>query len=288
MLTSVTTLLIVTFTAVALAWAGSQEGMTLNEIPVFALAIGLAFVINLLAFVPAFLLQTEIFFDLTGSLTFLVVLAFVVLAVWRLAPPDARAWLSVALTITWAIRLGVFLTLRIRRTGKDARFDELKRSLLRFLLTWMMQALWVSFTLAPVLVMLTTQNRKPFDGFALLGLLLWVVGFLIEVVADVQKIRFCADPSNQGKFIQTGLWSRSRHPNYFGEILLWLGMTTIALPVLQGWQWVVALTPLFVALLLIRISGVPLLERRAEERWGALLEYQEYKRRTPLLIPRLW
>jgi steroid 5-alpha reductase family enzyme len=125
------------------------------------------------------------------------------------------------------------------------------------------------------------------DIFAVVGFLMWVFGFAIEVSADAQKSRFNANPDNKGKFIQTGLWSRSRHPNYFGEIMLWVGIAVIALPVLHSWQWVALISPIFVTLLLTRVSGVPLLEKKADKKWGGQEDYEAYKKRTPTLIPRL-
>ena len=147
-----------------------------------------------------------------------------------------------------------------KKEGKDDRFDELKPDFVRFLNVWTVQALWVTFTLAAALVVITTETRKPLDAFAVVGALVWVLGFAMEVTADLQKSRFNAVRKNKGKFIHTGLWARSRHPNYFGEIVLWVGVMIIALPVLQGWQWVALISPVFVTLLLTRISGVPLLE----------------------------
>ena len=141
--------------------------------------------------------------------------------------------------------------------------------------------------MAAALVAITTSNRKELDAFAIIGLLIWVFGFVFEVVADSQKSRFNADPANKGKFIQTGLWARSRHPNYFGEIVLWLGIAVIALPVLQGWQWFALISPLFVTLLLTRVSGIPLLEKKADQKWGGQEDYETYKKKTPVLIPRL-
>jgi steroid 5-alpha reductase family enzyme len=116
--------------------------------------------------------------------------------------------------------------------------------------------------------------------------LVWVFGFVIEVTADSQKSRFRADPENKGKFIHTGLWAWSRHPNYFGEIVLWIGVAVIALPILRGWQWLTLISPVFVTLLLTRISGVPMLEKRADEKWGGQEDYEAYKERTPVLVPR--
>lgn len=269
----------------AVAWAGSQGGSWVFGVPLFALAVGLAYVIQWLVFVPSYLRQTEKFFDITGSITYISVTTLALL----FSPAiDARAILLWALVVIWAARLGTFLFRRIQRAGKDDRFDDLKPSFIRFLNVWTIQGLWVTFTAAAALVAITTSTRKELDAFALVGLVVWVIGFAIEVMADAQKSRFNADPANKGKFIQTGLWSRSRHPNYFGEIVLWIGVAIIALPVLQGWQWVALISPVFVTILLTRISGVPLLEAKADKKWGGQPEYEAYKKRTPVLIPRLW
>ncbi len=266
------------------ALAGSQGGDSVNGIPLFTLTVGVAFVIQWLAFIPAYLLQTEKFFDLTGSITYISVM---VIAAAFSSKIDARSILLLVLVVIWAIRLGTFLFTRIQKAGKDGRFDEIKPSFIRFLNVWTIQGLWVTFTAAAALVAITTSNHKELDAFAVIGFLIWVFGFAIEVAADSQKGRFSADPANKGKFIQTGLWARSRHPNYFGEIMLWLGIAIIALPVLQGWQWVAMISPLFVTLLLTRVSGVPLLEKRADEKWGGQEDYETYKKNTPVLIPRL-
>jgi steroid 5-alpha reductase family enzyme len=191
-----------------------------------------------------------------------------------------------ALVVIWASRLGLFLFRRILRAGKDARFDEIKPSFFRFLNFWTLQGLWVALTLAAAMAAITTTTRKELGWFALAGGLVWVFGFAIEAIADAQKNRFRADPANKGKFIHTGLWAWSRHPNYFGEIVLWIGVAIIALPVLQGWQWVTLISPVFVALLITRVSGVPMLEKKADERWGGQEDYEAYKERTPVLIPR--
>ena len=265
------------------AWAGSQGGGTVMGIPVFVLAVGMAYLIQWLVFIPSYLLRNESFFDLTGSVTYISVTLVAVL----LSPEvDGRSILLLGLVVIWAVRLGTYLFRRIRKAGKDARFDELKTSFPRFLLTWTLQGLWVSLTLSAALAAITTTTRKGLDIFALIGFLVWVLGFAFEVAADTQKSRFRADPANKGKFIHTGVWAWSRHPNYFGEIVLWIGVAIIALPVLRGWQWVTLISPVFVALLLTRVSGVPLLEKRADEKWGGQDDYEAYKERTPVLIPR--
>jgi steroid 5-alpha reductase family enzyme len=278
------TFAVVILIGLGVALAGSQAGASVFGMPLFAFSVGLAFLIQWLAFIPAYLRQTEKFFDLTGSLTYISVTVLAVL----LGPViDARSLLLLALVVIWAARLGSFLFRRIQKAGKDARFDAIKPSFLRFLNTWSLQGLWVTFTLAAALVAITATRRVELGLFALIGTLIWVFGFVFEVVADAQKSRFQADAKNKGKFIQSGLWARSRHPNYFGEIVLWIGVAVIALPVLQGWQWVALVSPLFVTLLLTRVSGVPLLEKRADEKWGGQADYEAYKEHTPVLIPRL-
>ncbi|HEY69406.1 MAG TPA: DUF1295 domain-containing protein, partial [Anaerolineae bacterium] len=244
-------ILVVILIGFGVALAGSQGGASVLGIPIFALSVGIAFLFQWLAFIPAFILQSEKFFDLTGSLTYITVAVTAVL----LSPVvDGRSILLMALVVVWALRLGTFLVRRIQKAGKDARFDELKPSFFRFLSTWTLQGLWVTFTIAAALAAITTATRQPLGIFALIGLLIWALGFSIEAVADAQKSRFRADPNNRGKFIQTGLWSRSRHPNYFGEIVIWIGVAIIAVPVLRGWQWVTLISPVFVILLLTRIS----------------------------------
>jgi steroid 5-alpha reductase family enzyme len=268
---------------VLVALAGSQNGSSAAGIPVFSLLVGLAFVIQWLVFVPAYKFQTEKFFDITGSITYITL---VVMAILLSPNPDARSILLATLVVIWALRLGSFLFTRIRTAGKDDRFDELKPSFLRFLNVWTIQALWVTFTAAAALVAITASTGKELDWYSAIGALLWLFGFIYEVAADTQKSRFNADPANKGKFIQTGLWARSRHPNYFGEIVLWTGVAIIALPVLQGWQWVAMISPIFVTLLLTRVSGIPLLEKKADRKWGGREDYETYKRKTPVLIPK--
>lgn len=276
-------LAVIVLAAVAVAWAGSQGGATLVGIPIFALGVGIAFIIQWLAFIPAYVLQSERFYDLTGSITYISVTLGAVL----LSPVvDNRSVLLLAPVLIWATRLGTFLFGRILKAGKDERFDELKPSFLKFLNTWTLQGLWVTFTLSAALAGITTTTRKPLGVFALIGFLLWAFGFGIELLADAQKSAFRADPENKGRFIHTGLWAWSRHPNYFGEIVLWVGVAFIALPVLRGWQWVTLISPVFVTVLLTRVSGLPILEKKADERWGGQDDYEAYKERTPVLVPR--
>lgn len=264
-----------------MAWAGSQGGSAVGGWPVYALLVGLAFVIQWVVFIPSFAARTERFFDLTGSLTYISVTVLALLLTPNL---DARSLLLGALVIVWAGRLGSFLFWRISKYGKDDRFDD-RKTLPRFLLVWTLQGLWVTLTAAAAWVAITSEARQPIGWITIMGVAVWVAGFAVEVIADLQKTRFKADPANEGTFIRTGLWAKSRHPNYFGEILLWIGVAIVAAPALTGWQWAAMVSPLFVTLLLTKVSGIPLLEEKADERWGGQPDYEQYKRDTPVLIP---
>lgn len=284
-ISSLLTNLCIVGVAEAMAFAGSQNGLkTTNGFPIFTLGIILAFVINWIAFIPAYILQTEKFFDLTGSFTYISVSIICTL----LSPiRDLRTLIVLALVLIWAARLGTFLFKRVHREGKDGRFDELKPNFFSFLTVWNLQGLWVALTLAAALVVMTSSNKIPLDVFAITGLAIWLIGFIIEVIADSQKSKWRSIPENRGKFINVGLWRKSQHPNYFGEITLWIGMAIISIPVLQGWQHVSLISPLFVIFLLTRISGINLLEERADKKWGGNEDYEKYKKNTPVLIPKL-
>lgn len=266
-----------------IAWAGASGGKAAAGIGIHWWVLATAFAINWIAFVPAFIKQTEHYYDLIGSVTYLTT---TVLAVALANPSGARGWLLTALIVIWALRLGTFLFRRVKAVGKDGRFDRLKTNAPRFAMTWTLQALWVVFTAAAAHAAIAAAEPKPLGVWALLGLLIWLIGFGFEAVADSQKSAFRSDPSNAGRFITSGLWAWSRHPNYFGEIVLWIGIAVIAAPVLSGWQYLTLLSPVFVIVLLTRISGLPALEARAQKRWGDDPEYQHYKATTPVLIPR--
>ncbi len=267
----------------AIGWAGSQGSRVADGVPVFALCGAIAFGINWVVFAHAYAAQTERFFDLTGSITYVTV---VTVALVLIGDADPRAWLIAAMVVVWAGRLGSFLFARIRRDGSDARFDTLKPSFARFLMTWTLQGLWVFLTLACALAAITSSSRVPLDVFALVGSMTWAAGFAVEVMADRQKSLFREDALNRGHFIRSGLWAWSRHPNYFGEILLWIGVAVVAWPALSGWQYATLISPLFVYVLLTRVSGVPLLEASGQKKWEGDPEYLAYVERTPVLFPR--
>ena len=268
---------------VGVATMANPAGLKIEGWPAMTvLALG-CFAIQWLAFVPARLLETESFYDLTGSLTYIAVTLAAVVAA---TTPSSTQWLIAAMILVWAGRLGSFLFRRIHAAGGDQRFDHIKVSSARFFVAWTLQGAWVVMTsCAGVVAILSAQ--QPVGAIFIIGALMWVIGFAIEVIADQQKLRFRTDPANEGRFITTGLWARSRHPNYFGEILLWAGIAVMAIPYLSGTQWVVMLSPIFVYALLTRVSGIPTLVRRGQELWGNDPAYQAYLNSTPQLVPRL-
>ncbi len=270
--------------AAGLALAGSQHGAAWRGTPIFALCIVMAFLVQWVAFVPAALARSERYYDLTGSLTYVAAILTALTATSRF---DTLALVLTALVVIWALRLGLYLFRRVRRVGEDRRFREIKYSPSRFFLAWTLQGLWVSVTAAPALAAIAAARPGEFGLLGLVGVGVWAVGFAIEVIADLEKSRFAADPAKGGRFIAEGLWSLSRHPNYFGEIVVWIGVAMVALPALSGVALVTLVSPCFVALLLTRISGIPLLEQAADEKWGGREDYEAYKRATPVLIPKL-
>ena len=275
--------LLATVLGAGIAWSGSQGSIIILGIPLFLLAIMVVFFIQWIAFIIAFKQKSERFFDLTGSLTYIFVTTITAILFPQI---EKRSLLLLTLVVIWATRLGTFLFTRIQMAGRDDRFDEIKVDFSRFLLTWTIQGLWVTFTAAAALGAITSTNQKPLGWIALVGLVIWVIGFAFELLADVQKSAFKGNPENKGKFIQSGLWAWSRHPNYFGEILIWVGVAIIALPVLRGWALLTLISPVWVTLQLTLISGIPMLEKKADQRWGDEVEYQQYKTNTPILIPR--
>ena len=259
-----------------------ENSISYGSLSLFLLCTIIIFFLQWIVFIPSYFLSTEHFFDLTGSVTFITVS---ILAFLMNDFKNLRQWIVLILILIWALRLGSFLFLRIRKAGEDSRFTIIKKDFLVFFLTWNLQGLWVLFTLFGALTILTSNNNQNFGILDIIGILIWIIGFVIEVVSDRQKSEFKSHESNDGKFIQSGLWKYSRHPNYFGEILIWTGIAIIGISVYSGFGWLGLISPFFVFVMLNYISGVRLLEKQAEERWGGNDLYQSYKSKTPVLFP---
>jgi steroid 5-alpha reductase family enzyme len=243
-------------------------------------ALGVSVLINGLLFVVAFRYKTDRLTDISYALSF-IALALYALYTGSLTP--AR-FVLYAMIFMWAARLGGFLLFRIWRTGVDHRFDGIRESFWKFSKFWLAQAVSVWVILLSSLLAFAAPNLM-FTWLSVLGAAVWGLGWLIETVADAQKYRFTTNPANKDKWIATGIWKYSRHPNYFGEMLVWIGLYIMVLPVLSGWSVVVALaSPLFIVCLLLFVSGIPPLEKSADARWGNNPDYQAYKKRTSVLV----
>jgi steroid 5-alpha reductase family enzyme len=241
----------------------------------------LALAVNAAFFAIAAIRRTDVVTDLSYSLSF-ALLAVVLPFTGGHEPVQLVA--SV-LVLAWAARLGAYLFRRILRIKVDHRFDGMRENPLRFARFWLLQAISVAVIMLPVTYLLGRDSAPGFGALALAGTAIWAVGLLIEAVADAQKSSFKGASENRDRFITSGLWKYSRHPNYFGEMLVWWGLFVYALPFLHGWAYAVVLGPVFITVLLLFVSGIPLLERSADARFGDDPAYREYKRRTSILVP---
>ena len=261
--------------------AGSQGSLSLQGLPLFAVCGAIGFILHWAIFIPSYAFQTEHYFDLTGSLSYITT---VIVAMVLNPSLDIRDLIICDMILVWAVRLGSFLFWRIKKDGQDKRFIVMKTKFTWFLLTWTLGGLWVLVTMAAGLAALTSNTTVELGILGYVGIALWLFGFAVEVIADNQKTQFKKDPNNKDRFITSGLWSWSQHPNYFGEITLWLGLALFTYPVLSGWQLVTLISPIFVYLLLTRLSGIPTLDRLAKEKWGSDSDYIAYVEATSKLM----
>lgn len=246
-------------------------------------ALGLSVVINTVLFLIAFRYRTDRLTDMSYALSFI---ALVVFAFWT--SPAAVSGAKVALlgmVVVWALRLGIFLLVRIWKTRVDHRFDDMRNSFWKFGKFWEFQAVSVWIILLPTLLALSHSVLR-FTIVSVVGIGIWLIGVATEATADLQKYHFSRQPANKDAWIDSGLWHYSRHPNYFGEMLTWIGVYVVAWSTLTPGQRLAGLVgPAFIVLLLCFVSGIPPLEKGADKRWGDNPRYRAYKRRTSVLIP---
>ena len=270
------------FAAIAFSLCILIAYLTKNEIVLNAVI--LVFLIQWVAYIPAYLFQTEKFYDLTGSLTYLTVIWFVYLSSNQVGELNIQNLIVTVLISIWAIRLGSFLFSRIHKDGEDKRFRSIKTSASQFFMTWTLQGMWVSICSMCAITGISSSEGLVLNSLFYLGFTLFVIGFSIEVIADHQKTVFRAIKENKEKFISTGLWSKSQHPNYFGEILLWSSIAMMSFSSLSGTQYLTMISPIFTYVLLVYISGVRMLDDMGNKKWGHLEEYKQYKQNTPVLF----
>ncbi|MDG2346896.1 MAG: DUF1295 domain-containing protein [SAR86 cluster bacterium] len=269
------------------AVAISFNSIELSGVNLVGHLLVMIFVIQWIAYIPAFIFKTEKFYDLTGSITYISAIAFALYSTNDSQSLDLGSLIIGAAIIIWAVRLGSFLFIRVHKDKKDGRFDSIKTSFSQFFMTWTLQGMWVFICSSAALIAIANPTGVVINSVFILGLVLFVLGFVVEVIADNQKSAFRSIPENKDKFINEGLWSRSRHPNYFGEITLWTGITVMGISTFEGMNYLALFSPIFTYLLLNYVSGVRMLELRGQKKWGHIETYQIYKQNTPKLIPRL-
>ena len=274
--------------SVLVALACAQGSLIVGQYPVIFICLFIVFAIQWVIFLPSYYFSTERFYDITGSITYITV---ILIALYHKSGyignrSDIRSLLIAVFILVWALRLGSFLFLRVLKDKEDRRFNDWKKSFHMFLRVWTLQGLWVFLTSIAGVTAISSRKIIDPDIFLYIGSLLWTFGFLFESIADYQKRKFRSE--NPKQFIHAGLWSLSRHPNYFGEIVLWCGIALIAFPTLHGPQFASLISPIFVFLLLTRVSGIHILEKHADETWGKKKDYKKYKENTPVLFPKIF
>jgi len=250
-------------------------------------AVLLAYVIHWIAYIPAYIFQTEKFYDLTGSVTYLSVVWFVFLSTYQSISLNFGNLILVLLISIWTIRLGLFLFMRIHKAGEDKRFRTIKTSASQFFMTFTLSGLWVTLCSMCALVAISSPEGLVMNALTYVGIILFIIGFGIEIVADNQKTAFRSIEANKDSFITSGLWSKSRHPNYFGEVLLWFAIAVISFSSLEGLQLITLISPVFTYILLVYVSGVRMLEDMNDKKWADDENYKSYKENTPMLFPKL-
>ena len=270
------------------AGAISFNSVELSGVNLVGHLLVMVFVIQWIAYIPAFIFKTEKFYDLTGSLTYITAISFALYSTNTSQSTDLGSLIIGAAIIIWAVRLGSFLFMRIHKDKKDGRFDSIKTSFSQFFMTWTLQGMWVFICSSAALVAIANPMGVVINSIFFVGLALFVLGFAVEVIADNQKSKFRSIPENKDQFINEGLWARSRHPNYFGEITLWTGITVMGISTFEGMNYLAIFSPIFSYLLLVYVSGVRMLEFRGHKKWGHLDEYNSYKKNTPKLIPKIF
>ncbi len=252
----------------------------MNLIHVFLASIAL----NAFFFLFAAVFKTDVLTDITYSLTF--VLLSVLLFISE-QPAYLVQILPLVMVVLWAVRLGGYLFWRILHIKVDHRFDNRRNSIIAFGSFWALQAITVAIVMLPVWAIMRSRGNAASVSVVHLvpALVVYAAGLIIEAVSDAQKYRYKI--SGGSSFMATGLWKFSRHPNYFGEMLVWWGIGLAGMTVFSGLYWLTLIGPLFITLLLIYVSGIPLLEKSADRKWGDDPAYIAYKTGTSILVPLL-
>lgn len=253
-----------------------------SEQPVLA-SFALSLAINLFFFTVALTLRTDKVTDFSYSLSFVVMAPLLLLS--RGKAFSVQQLLTTLAIVLWGLRLGSYLFMRILKTGRDERFDDKRNNPGRLAGFWTLQTVAVWMIMLPFSFYLTRRSAEVSSIVSIAGFTVYSIGMVLESVSDYQKYSFKRQSGNRDHWMDRGLWAYSRHPNYFGEMLVWWGLFAVTLPYLSGIQYVSVMGPVFITLLLLFVSGIPLLEKSAEKKYGQNPDYRRYRDSTSLLIP---
>jgi steroid 5-alpha reductase family enzyme len=245
-------------------------------------SLGIALVLQAIFFTYAAIKKSDKVTDLSYGLTFILIVNF-----WNIIDSEVtmpKVFLTAMVSI-WGARLVTYLVIRINKIGNDSRFDGIREVPLRFARFWLLQGVSVWIILLPTIYHLSKDSMVDFTGQMAVGSAIWLVGFMIETIADAQKFKFKSKRHNKNKWMNRGLWKYSRHPNYFGEILVWWGIFIFGANTLPGAVWLMIFSPFYIMFLLVFVTGIPLLEKKNDERWADNEKYYNYKESTSLLLP---
>lgn len=244
--------------------------------------LGISLLVNTLFFIYAAKNKTDTVTDLSYGLSFLSIASYV----YATSNVETLTQTLVyAMVILWSIRISTFLFIRVKKTGRDKRFDEMRDDPFKFGRFWLLQALsaWIIMLPASLLIQ---RSYELSAATVIVGTLIWLVGIVVEAIADLQLYNFRFNTQRKKHpWISSGLWKHSRHPNYFGEITLWWGLFFIGTSGYSGYEWTVIVGPLTITCLLLFISGIPLLEKANDKRWSSEPGYKEHKNNTRMLLP---
>ncbi len=235
--------------------------------------------VNVIAYLWAYKKQSDHLTDISYSLSFIALVVSLVLI------RGHTSWQHLLLTgmvVMWGLRLGGFLFYRINKMGKDDRFDSFRGSWVGFLKFFLLQSISIWIIALPAIIFIQVPDLK----VSMAGLGIWLIGFIIETVADTQKFLF--KEKHPDRYMDSGIYSIIRHPNYLGEILCWLGIWIYVVPSIIGWQWLSMISPIWIVFLLVKISGIPLLEKKGKRKYGGDPAYIHYMNDTHKLIPGVY
>lgn len=239
-------------------------------------------VFQFLFFLITYTLRIDKVTDFAGTTNF-ILLAIVTLTVG--GNYHARQIVTSTCVLLWGVRLCVFLLYRILQWGEDRRFDDKRDNIVRLAFFWIFQAVWAWTVSLPVTILNSKEENSSLNGVDYLAWCLFGLGLILEATADQQKLLYKNTPQSRGRWTDVGVWAWSRHPNYFGEMLLWVGVYLGCVSDLRGAEHAAVISPIFIILLLLFVSGIPLLEVSMDKRYGKREDYVTYKKCTSVLIP---